>query len=100
MQLEARVLVQPRLDLRRLVGGIVVEDQMDIAPRWHSLVDTRGLSSSGTENLGRGFRHVSNGWYAPIQRSSSDISPERRSGRGSPRHQFGQHEEGVTAQHI
>ena len=40
MQLEARMFVQPRLDLRRLVGGIVVKDQMDIAPRWHSLVDT------------------------------------------------------------
>ena len=40
MQLEAHVLLKPGLHLRRLVGGIVVQDHMDIAPRWHSLFDT------------------------------------------------------------
>jgi hypothetical protein len=55
------------------------------APRHLVPARSRGLSSSGTGNLGKGFRHVSNGWYAPTQRSSSDISPGRRRGRSSPR---------------
>ncbi len=39
MQLEARVFVQPGLHIGRFVGCVVVEHQMDIAPRWHGLVD-------------------------------------------------------------
>ena len=39
MQLEARMLAQPRPNVGRLVGGVVGEHQMDIAPHWHNLVD-------------------------------------------------------------
>ena len=53
------------------------------AARIHA--DDRGLSSSGTENLVKGFRLVSYGSFSLIQRSSSDIPPGRRSGRSSPR---------------
>ena len=55
MQLEARVLVQPGLHLGRLVGGVVVEHQMHIAPRGHSLVD---LSQEAQELLGTMARHA------------------------------------------
>ena len=39
MQLEARVLVQPCLHLGRLVGGVIVQNQMHIAARRHGLGD-------------------------------------------------------------
>ena len=57
--------------IRRLVGGLVVKDQMDIAPRWHSLVDT---AKEFQELLGpplvvRGKPLPGNGWrgrHSPI----------------------------------
>jgi len=39
VQLEAGVLCQPGLHVGRLVGGVVVEHQMDIALARHGLVD-------------------------------------------------------------
>jgi len=39
MHFEARVFVQAGLHIGRFAGCVVVEHQMDIAPRWHCLVD-------------------------------------------------------------
>ena len=39
MQLEARVARKPRLDLRRLVGGVIVEDEMHVSRLGESAVN-------------------------------------------------------------
>jgi hypothetical protein len=39
MQFEARVFIQLGSHVGRFVGCVVVEHQMDSAPRWHGLAD-------------------------------------------------------------
>ena len=55
VQFEARVFFQPRLDLRRLVRGLVVQDEAHLARRFHRPVDT---AQKAKEFLGPVARHA------------------------------------------
>ena len=54
MELEAGVLCQPGLHVGRLVGGVIIENQMNISPRGHGLID---LAQEFQELIGAMPRH-------------------------------------------